>query len=132
MSERLRVRARGIGDLRLGADAGPAATRTLRFCVGEPENEAVSAVTDDQGAIRLITTTAPEHRARGVGADSLPAAVRGSYPHIVSLGKGLLRASSESTIVFVKRRGVIRRVAVADEALVAHRATLRQYLRLAR
>ena len=67
MSERLRVRASGIGDLRLGAAAGPAATRTLRYCVGEPENEAVSAVTDGQGSIRLVATTAPEHRARGVG-----------------------------------------------------------------
>jgi hypothetical protein len=137
MRERLRIRRRGVGIVRLGEAATALATRsearstsrrTLGFCVGEPSNHAVSAVSDEDGAVRLVASTARAHRTRGVGAGSSRAAVRRSRPRAVSLGHGLLRASRNSPIVFVSRRARVRLAAVADQALIAHPAKLRRYL----
>lgn len=141
MRDELRVGRRGIGFVRLGADADrlaarPAVTstsaRAVRFCVGVRENEAVGAVADADGSVRLIATSAPQHRAHGVGAGSPLAAVGERYPHAVSLGRRLLRASPSSAIVFAHRRGEVRRVAVADQVLVAEPARLKRYLTRAR
>jgi hypothetical protein len=138
MREKLRVRPRGIGFVRIGAEPDVLATRSamtrrgarrLRFCVGSAQDELVTAVGDERGPVRLITTIAPLHRTRGIGAGSTLSAMKRRYRRTVALGGGLHRASPGSRIVFAARGGRVRLVAVADRELLARPARLKRYLR---
>jgi L-ascorbate metabolism protein UlaG (beta-lactamase superfamily) len=140
MREKLRVRPRGIGFVRIGADPNRLGLRSatmgrtsrrLRFCVGEAESEFVTATHDRAGPVRLITTIAPQHRTRGVGVGSPLATMKRRYRRAVVLGGGLFRASPGSRIVFAARGARIRLIAVADPKLVARPEKLKRYLRRA-
>jgi L-ascorbate metabolism protein UlaG (beta-lactamase superfamily) len=139
MRSRLRVRPRGIGFVRMGADwsrllrsARTSQTRrSLRFCVGGARNAAVAAVHGDGPRVRLITTRARGHHTRSIGPGSPVAKMKRRYRRTRPLGRGLFRASPGSHILFGARRGRVRFVAVADRRLIRNRAKLRAHLRYA-
>ena len=138
---RLRVRPGRIGFVRLGAAraalvrrtaATSARRQTLRFCVGVRANARVRAVHGRGGRVRLVTTTAPGHRARGIGRGSTLAELRRRFRRTRPLDRGVVRASPGSRIVFPTRAGRVRAVAIADRELLRDRARLRTSLRRAR
>jgi hypothetical protein len=140
MRDKLRVRPRGIGFVRIGADperigARSAATsrdaRRVRFCVGEASRQLVTAVHDASGPVRLIATIGPRHRTRGIGVGSSLAAMERRYRRTVTLGDGIFRASPGSRIAFAARGGRIRAVGVAERRLLARPVRLKRYLRRA-
>ena len=140
MRARLRVHSRRIGFVRLRVPwsklARPATTsqtrRALRFCVKGAGNRAVRAAYSRRGTVRLIRTTAPRHRRRGVGAGSPAGKLARRFPKARPIGRRLHRASPNSRIVFGTRRARVRFVSLADRRLLRRPRALRRYLRFAR
>jgi len=133
---RLRVRARGVDFVRLGRRrarlAHPArrvgTLRASRFCVAGVGSRAVRAAHGKRGRTRLVRTTAPGHRARGVGPGSSTTELEAAYPRAPRIGSRLRRATRTSRVVFGTARGRVRFVAVADRRLLRDPHTLRRFL----
>jgi hypothetical protein len=140
MRERLRVHPSRIGFVKVGVhwsrlvrSARTSQTRrALRFCVAEAGRGAVRAAHAKGGKVRLVRTTAPRHRSRGIGVGASVAELERSYRRTRRLGRGLRRASPGSHIVFGTRRGHVRFVAIADTKLLRSPRALRRYLKFAR
>ena len=114
MPSDLRVRKGGIGFVRLGLERSALSSRpelasqtrrALRFCVEGEEKATVSAVLSPSGVVRLVWTNAPDHRPR---------------------------ATRSNRILFRRRDGRVRYVAVADRKLSRSPRALHRYLRFAR
>jgi hypothetical protein len=88
-----------------------------------------------RGRALLAATTAPRHRARGVGPGSSARLLAKRFPHAVALAsragsrRALLLASRRSRVVFGLRGRRVVFVAVADRALLRDPRTLRRGLR---
>ena len=135
----LRVRRRGVGPVRTGARrpgvvraAGPAARRgrVWRWCVAGGGR--VTAVFSRRGRAALVASTAPRHRARGVGRGTRARRVRRAFPHRRMLGRGLVLARRGRTrVVFGVRRGRVRYVAVPGRRVPARGRSIPRLLRRA-
>lgn len=104
--------------------------RSYRYCV-KGSTGRVTAVFSPRGRVRLITTTARNHRLRRVAPGGRLRALLRRFPRARAIGPGLYRAGPRSGRLFGLRRGRVRFVAVADRRLIANRRALRGYLRRA-
>jgi hypothetical protein len=78
--------------------------------------------------VALVRSTAPGHGNGRVRPGAAARTVRRAYPHRRHVGRGLVRPSARSVRVLgVGRR--VRFVAVTSRRTIAHRRTLRAYLR---
>jgi hypothetical protein len=132
-SARLRFTGAGLGLLRLGTPAEevlrgvgqPASrvARTWRYCVQgtRPGRGQITAAFTPQGTVGLIASTAPRHRALGMGRGSRSTAA----------GVVVRDAGHGSRFVYGAASGRVRFVAVTSAAVAADPARLREYLHLA-
>jgi hypothetical protein len=140
LPRRLRIGSTRIGKIRLGYRRGTVTRRlpepqrktrrSFRWCV-KGARGSVTAVFDRHGRVALITTTSRTHSARRVHTISRTRSLRRAYRRTRAIGRGLLRASRSSHLLFGVRRGRVRFVAVGSRSLIAHRRSLRRYLHLA-
>lgn len=104
--------------------------RSHRYCVtGGGEVRVTFA--PSRGPGRLIATTAPGYRSRGVGRGSSLRKLRRAYPGLTRLRAGLYRTSRVQRQVFGVKRGRVRFVAAVDRRLIRSRTQVVEYLRLA-
>ncbi len=150
-AQRLRVGARSIGRLALGATRrtlrrrlGPPARsrgRVLNYCVRG--GGGVVAVLNGRNRVGLAATTARAHRRAGVGRNSSVRALRRRFGRRLR-SAGLtarqrrpseqvmrVRSGPSRQIVFGTRRGRVTFVAVADRTVLRQRSDLARFLRLA-
>ena len=135
----LRVRRRGVGPVRTGArrpglarTAGPASRRgrVWRWCVAGGGR--VTAVFSRGGRAALVASTAPRHRARGVGRGTRARRLRRAFPHRRPLGRGVVMARRGRTrVLFGVRRGRVRYVAVPGRRVPARGRSIPRLLRRA-
>jgi hypothetical protein len=129
----------GLGKQRLGDATGDLLRRAgqpesrvgrvWRWCVGGRGGKVLAVFTPGE-RVGLVASTAPRHRARGVGTGALSRRLRGRARRF---GKGLLvRSAGRGTkLVYGVRGGRVRFVAVASRSVSRTPARLRGYLRLA-
>jgi alpha-D-xyloside xylohydrolase len=104
-------------------------SRSYRYCV-TGGGEVRVAFAPHGGPGRLIATTAPGYRSRGVGPGSSLRKLRRAYPGLTRLRRGLYRTSRVQRQVFGVTRGKVRFVAAVDRALIRSRTQVIAYLRL--
>lgn len=136
----LRVGPRGMGNVRIGATraemtraAGRPSTRartSFRYCVRGGGRVLVAF--DRAGRARLIATTAPHQRARGVGRGAPVATLRGRYRGLRRIHPGLYTTNGRTSKLFGVRRGRVRFVAVVDRSLLPRRRQVLVLLRRVR
>ena len=140
LSRRAPIGPRGVGRVRLGDTPARAARRTgiapaattphsLRWCVKGSRARVVAVYAGRARRARLIATTAPGHRLRGVGAGTTERALLRRFPRARRLGRGLRRAGPRSRRRFRVRSGRVRSAVVSDLRLIRDRATIRRFLR---
>jgi hypothetical protein len=105
--------------------------RSFTWCVKGGKGKVKAAFTR-KGRVALVTTTAPHHGNRRIHPGTRTRALRRAYSRLRSIGRSLVRANPRSPRLFGIRRGRVRYVAVTSRRTIAHRKTLRAYLRLAR
>lgn len=133
---------RSIGRLRVGArrsavatraQASPAAVRarSLSWCVAGAPGRMTAVFTGrgDGARARLVATTSPAHRTRGVGPGARASKLRARFPRARSLRRGVFQAAPRSRRVFVVRAGRVRALAVASRTLLRRRGSLGADLR---
>ena len=140
LSRRSPIGRRNIGRVRLGLTRrrlarrvpGPGRTtrRSWRWCVKRARGTVRAAFTK-RGRVALVATTARRHGNRRVRPGSRASRLRRAYPRRRALGRGLFRVSRRSRRVIAVRRGKVRFIAVASPRVIAKRALLRRYVRLA-
>jgi beta-glucosidase len=104
--------------------------RTVRYCVRGGRG-AVKAVLSRRGRSRLVLTTAPGHRFRGLRPGLRFRLAPRAVSRDVVLGRGLYRVAPRSPRLFGVRRGRVRFIGVADRRLLGKPAALRAYVRRA-
>jgi hypothetical protein len=82
--------------------------------------------------VRLVATTAPRHRLRGVGAGVRTTRLARRFPARRHLSPTLMRAGPASRRVFAIRRGKVLSTLVADKGALRSRRALRVLVRRAR
>jgi alpha-D-xyloside xylohydrolase len=105
-------------------------SRSHRYCV-TGGGEVRVAFAPRGGPGRLIATTAPGYRSRGIGRGSSLRSLRRAYPGLTRLRSGLYRTSRVQRQVFGVKRGRVRFVAALDRRLIRSRTQVLAYLRLA-
>ncbi len=150
LPRRAKLRAKGIGRIRLGADdrallksAGQPLTRTRAwtYCVDgarassakkrkkrKASGGGTTAVLTPAGRVALIATTAKGHRVRGIHPGSPASLLRG---HARRQGKGIWAAKlgKKTRVAYVVKGKRIRTVAIAGRG-AKRRTQLRAYLKL--
>jgi hypothetical protein len=118
MAPRLFVRARAIGDVRLGrtraalaGSGGRPARRSVRFCV--IGGGSVRAALDGRGRARLVLSTARGHTPRRIRPGSTRRALRRAYPRLRRVTTGVYRSGRRGRLHFGVRGGRVRWVGVA-------------------
>jgi hypothetical protein len=137
---RLRFTRRGIALMRLGDPAEDMLRgagqplerrgRTYRYCVkGSPGGGRLRSVFDPAGRAALLVSTAPVHRALGVGNGSKASRIR----HARKFGRGLMvrEAGGGKRFVYGVRGGRVRFAGVATREASKSPKQLREYLKLA-
>ena len=140
---RLRLTRRGLGNVRLGADTetllrragqpGVRGPRAWRYCVAQREGRRrgrITSVLTPQGAVGLVISTAPLHKAADVGTGDRAARVQDRTEAFGS-GVGVRPAGGGAQYVYGIRDARIRFVAIASRAASRTPARLRGYLRRA-
>jgi hypothetical protein len=115
--------------LRRSGQPAERAGRVWRYCA-DGQAGRVSTVLKPGGAVALVASTAPGHKARGVGpfASAAPLAPRAA---LARRGTLVRRAGASTSFVYGIRYGRVSFVALAQNAVAKHPAQLRSYLRLA-
>ena len=139
LSRRSPIGPRNIGRVKVGLTrrrlrglpgAGKTTRRSWRWCV-RGSRGAVTAVFTPRGRVALVITTARRHGNRQLRPGSGMGLLSSAYPSRRALGGGLFRAGPGSPRLIGVRGGRVRFIAVASQGVIARRAALRRYLRLA-
>lgn len=143
LSRRAPIGSRNIGRVRLGLTRrrleriGVAPVRRTRFtyvyCVKGSRKRVVAVLSGARaaGRVRLVATTATEHRMRRVGPGVPSRRLAARFPRGRRLTGTLFRAGPASRRLFGTRRGRVRYVAVAGRSVLRDRGALRRHLRRA-
>ena len=144
LARRAPIGPKGVGRIRLGmtrarlralgAGRPRRTARTYRFCV-KGSKRAVTAVFSSRARrakVRLVSTTAPGHRLRGVGAGVRSTRLARRFPSRRRLPGSMVRAGGSSRRVFTVRRGVVRSVVVTERRVVRSPRAMRTLVRRAR
>ena len=144
LARRAPIGPKGVGRIRLGmtrarlralgAGRPRRTARTYRFCV-KGSKRAVTAVFSSRARrakVRLVSTTAPGHRLRGVGAGVRSTRLARRFPSRRRLPGSMVRAGGSSRRVFTVRRGVVRSVVVTERRVVRSPRAMRTLARRAR
>ena len=133
-----RVRARGIGPIRIGDNRATVRRRTGReaggsgarifYCVRGPEGGVVIATLGPK--VRLVVSTAPGHRSRGLGRGVSVKRMRRVHRSARSLGRGVFVVRRKG-LVFGTRRGQIAYVGITTRRIAGSARLLRSELRRA-
>ena len=144
VSRGVRIGRKGIGRVRLLRTRGQLLRRlhirprettawSYSWCARRSRGRltAVFSRRSARGRARLITSTVPGHRARGVVRGGSVAYLLARFPHARRVIHGVYRGSRTSRRIFGVRHGRVRFVGVADRRLLRHHRSLRRYLRRA-
>ena len=131
LARRSAIGAANIGRIRLGYGArccsaacgsGPRAARrrVFGYCTrgGAGQVAAVFSSRSRRARVELVASTARGHGNRRVRPGSRRAALARAYPNRVRIGRGLVRASRRSRLVFGLSRGRVRFVGVAGDRVL--------------
>jgi len=136
-----RLGARGIGPVRLGHRRGRVAALIGAAAGGRPRTLATCltgggrlvAAFSRRGDARLVATTAPALRVRGIRVGSSARRIARAYGAVRSMpGRAVSARSGSTRLLFGVRRGRVSYIAVVDRRLLKRPALLRPYLRSAR
>jgi hypothetical protein len=140
LARRAPIGPRNVGRVRLGMTRKALLRRlppprrrskhAWKWCVKGGKGT-VSAAFNGRGRVALVATTAPRHGNRRIHPGTRTRALARAYPRRRAIGRALLRANPRSPRLFGVRQGRVRFVAVSSPRTVAHRRTLRAYLRYA-
>jgi hypothetical protein len=108
--------------------------RAFAYCTrrGSGRVAAVFSSRSRRARVELVVSTARGHGNRRVRPGSRRAALARAYPKRVRIGRGLVRASRRSRLVFGLARARVRFVAVAGDRALRSPRRLARDLRLAR
>ena len=135
---RARIGRRNVGRVRLRDTPGALLRRvrpgptlvtrsSWRWCVNGSRGR-VTAVFSNRRRVKLIVTTAPIHRFRGVGPRASRRALARRFPGRVKVAPRIYQAGPGSRRLFGLRRGRVRFAAVAPEWLMREPRLLRRLL----
>ncbi|HEV3002316.1 MAG TPA: hypothetical protein VGW75_16360 [Solirubrobacteraceae bacterium] len=131
---RLAVGTGGIGLVALGADervlrlqGARVRRRSARFCVDGGGR--MAAALDRRRRARLVVTTGPGHRYRGVGPRMPTRALRRAFPARRRVAPGVFATGPSRRVLFGVRARRVIWVAVARRGVARRRATARRALR---
>ncbi len=131
---RLAARPGGIGLVALGADArllrlqgARVGRRSARFCVAGGGR--MAAALDARGRARLVVSTGPGHRHRGVGPRMRTRALRRRFGARRRVAPGVYATGPSRRVLFGVRARRVAWVAVARRDVTRRRATVRAALR---
>jgi hypothetical protein len=144
LARRSPVGPRRVGQVRLGYTRKRALRRTAtrpvrrrgfvyRWCVRRSAGRvtAVFSSRSARGRARLVLSTAPRHRSRGVGNGAGVGRLARRFPRSARIAPRVFRAGPRSQRIFGTRRGKVRFAGVADRRLLRHPRALRSYVRRA-
>jgi hypothetical protein len=131
-----RVRRASVGTLAIGMrsrdlslQGGRVGRRAATFCV--QGGGRVAAALDRRGRARLVVSSAPGHRHRGVGPRTATRRLRRAFPRRRPVAPGVWATDRSRTVLFGVRASRVAWVAVARRDVTRRRTTIRAALRAA-